>query len=438
VTPDALAAIHKAAFPHDPWSRADLAGFQTGAYQTQDDDDRLWAAAELWETTGDRLVLRDLETRIRATDAQVAQDFDWGSVGNLGVFTYLSSERSGRDMVLVARLRDHVLEAAEAILRNRSSHGYARPLGTRYYWGCNGSVARQVMVLQAAHRLDPRIEFRQTALDALNHLFGRNVYGRSFVTGLGFRPPMHPHDRRSAGDTVEDPWPGYLIGGAHPQATDWKDEEDDYRTNEIAINWNGALIYALAAFLESEANAAETGEESPSAHRQPDVVYVPTPQRVVDAMLELAEVQQGDVVYDLGCGDGRIVVTAAQRYGVRAEGFDIAPLRIQESVENVRSNHVENLVSIRQEDIFGLDLSEATVVTLYLLPSLNVRLMPQLEKLRPGSRIVSHAFDMNGAQPLHVEHVTFGDDEDPEFNYGPVTHTLYKWVVPWKTSPAAE
>lgn len=418
--------------------RADLTGFQTGAYQTQDDDDRLWAAAELWETTGDRLVLRDLETRIRATDAQVAQDFDWGSVGNLGVFTYLSSERSGRDRVLVGRLRDHLVEAAEAILRHRASHGYARPLGTRYYWGCNGSVARQVMVLQAAYRLDPRIEFRQTGLDALNHLFGRNAYGRSFVTGLGFRPPMHPHDRRSAGDAVEDPWPGYLVGGAHPEATDWKDEEDDFRTNEIAINWNGALIYALAAFLESGAVPAEAGGELPLAQRQPDVVYVPTPQRVVDVMLELADIHPGDVVYDLGCGDGRIVVTAAQRYGVRAEGFDIAPLRIQESVENVRSNRVENLVSIRQEDIFSLDLSEATVVTLYLLPSLNVRLMPQLQKLRPGSRIVSHAFDMSGARPVHVEHMTFGDDDDPEFNYGPVTHTIYKWVVPWETIPSTE
>jgi ribosomal protein L11 methylase PrmA len=143
------------------------------------------------------------------------------------------------------------------------------------------------------------------------------------------------------------------------------------------------------------------------------------------------------VLYDLGCGDGRIVVTAAQRYGVRAEGFDIDPLRIQESLENVRSNRVEHLVSIRQEDIFTLDLREATVVTLYLLPSLNVRLMPQLAQLRPGSRIVSHAFDMQGAKPVRVEHVTFGDNDDPEYDYGPVTHTVYKWIVPWEPEEAA-
>ena len=282
---------------HPADTRADLTGFRTGAYQTRDGDDRLWAAAELWETTGDRLVLRDLENRIRTADAQVDQDFDWGSVGNLGVFTYLTSERSGRDLVLAARLRDNLIAAAAAIVRNRNDHGYARPLGTRYYWGCNGSVARQVLVLQAAHRLEPRTEFRETALDALNHLFGRNPYGRSFVTGLGFAPPMHPHDRRSAGDTVADPWPGCLVGGAHPKATDWKDEEDDYRTNEIAINWNGALIYALAAFLEPEPAVEAMGSGLPTATRQPDVVYVPTPQRLVEYMLELAEVKPGDVLW---------------------------------------------------------------------------------------------------------------------------------------------
>ena len=130
--------------------------------------------------------------------------------------------------------------------------------------------------------------------------------------------------------------------------------------------------------------------EAPAPHevvlkpmpRQPDVIFVPTPQGVVDKMLELAEVKPGDVVYDLGCGNGRIVVTAAKKYGVKAVGFDINPERIKESLENVKANHVENLVTIRQADIFTLDLSEANVVTLYLLPSLNVKLMPQLAKLQ--------------------------------------------------------
>lgn len=159
--------------------------------------------------------------------------------------------------------------------------------------------------------------------------------------------------------------------------------------------------------------------------KEPDVIYVPTPQEVVDKMLEMAQIRPGDVVYDLGCGDGRIVVTAAKRYGVKAVGFDINPERVKEALENVRANKVEHLVTIKQADIFTLDLSEATVVTLYLLPSLNVKLMPQLAKLRPGSRIVSHDFDMRGAKPVEVVHVTSGN------GYG-AEHTIYKWIVPWE------
>lgn len=413
--------------------RADLEGFRTGAYQTGDEDDRLWAAAELWETTGDSVALGDLESRIRATDTQVDQDFDWGSVANLGRFTYLSSRRDGRDADLLDDLRDSLLRIADNIVKTRDEHGYARPLGNRYYWGCNGSVARQSLILHAAFRISARQVYRQTALDALHHLFGRNVHGRSLVTGLGFRPPLHPHDRSSEGDKVEAPWPGYLVGGAHPKATDWNDEAGDYRTNEIAINWNGALIYALAAFLEgTDALLAEPV----SPPRKPDVVFVPTPQAVVDRMLELAELRVDDVLYDLGCGDGRIVVTAAKRYGVRAVGFDIDPRRVAEAQENVRTNHVGHLVTIRQADVFTLDLREASVVTLYLLPQLNVRLMPQLAQLKPGSRILSHDFDMRGAKPLLVEAMEVEDPELAEIGYELIEHTIYKWIVPWEPEPA--
>jgi hypothetical protein len=166
--------------------------------------------------------------------------------------------------------------------------------------------------------------------------------------------------------------------------------------------------------------------------RQPDVIFVPTPQAVVDKMLELAEVKPGDVVYDLGCGNGRIVVTAAKKYGVKAVGFDINPVRVKESLENVKENHVENLVTIRQDDIFTLDLSQASVITLYLLPSLNVKLMPQLAKCKPGTRIVSHDFDMRGAKPVVVQRMNVNNDSSEEnTNYGP-DHTIYKWVVPWE------
>jgi len=160
------------------------------------------------------------------------------------------------------------------------------------------------------------------------------------------------------------------------------------------------------------------------ATRKPDVIYVPTPQEVVDKMLEMAQVTKNDIVYDLGCGDGRIVVTAAKKYGCKCIGYDINPKRIEESLENVEKNNVGHLVSIEQEDIFTLDLSEANVITLYLLPSLNVKLIPQLEKLKPGSRIVSHDFDMRGVKPDQVVNM----NADNEYS----DHTIYLWTTPLK------
>ena len=189
-------------------------------------------------------------------------------------------------------------------------------------------------------------------------------------------------------------------------------------------------LAALSLLLAIPAGAADApAKDTP---KRPDVVYVPTPQAVVDKMLQMAAIKPGDVVYDLGCGDGRVVVTAAKRYGVKAAGFDIDPARIKESLANVHTNKVEHLVSIQQKDIFTLDLREATVVFLYLLPSLNVRLMPQLEKLKPGSRIVSHDFDMRGAKPLQVVTVTTDGDEGDEGDFESNEHILYKWVVPWQ------
>lgn len=202
------------------------------------------------------------------------------------------------------------------------------------------------------------------------------------------------------------------------------------------IHWlNTALLLAFLLSVKG-ANAAETAAatEAPAATQEPDVVYVPTPQPLVDRMLQLAEVKEGDVVYDLGCGDGRIVVTAAKKYGVKAIGFDIDPERVKEANANVKSNKVEHLVTIKQADIFKLDLRPASVVTLYLLPELNVRLMPQLEKLKPGSRIVSHEFDMRGAKPLEMVTVTISPEHESEQDSG--DHTLYKWVVPWQKEEA--
>lgn len=186
-----------------------------------------------------------------------------------------------------------------------------------------------------------------------------------------------------------------------------------------------ALVASIPASApaQSTAGTAASTNEVAKPVRKPDILFVPTPFVVVDKMLEMAEVKKGDVVYDLGCGDGRIVVAAAKKYGVKAVGFDIDPQRVKESLENVRTNNVEKLVTIKEADIFTLDLSEASVVTLYLLPSLNVKLMPQLAKLKPGTRIVSHDFDMRGAKPVDVQTVT---------EAGGGEHTVYKWVVPWQ------
>jgi SAM-dependent methyltransferase len=143
--------------------------------------------------------------------------------------------------------------------------------------------------------------------------------------------------------------------------------------------------------------------------RQPDVIYVPTRQSVVDAMLKVANVKAGDVLYDLGCGDGRIPVTAA-KLGARAVCIDIDPRRIAEANENVKKNNVGNSVRVLNQDLFTTDISEATVVSLYLLPSLNLKLRPTLWRtLKPGTRIVSHDFDMGDWKPeqtLNVDGAT--------------------------------
>ena len=156
------------------------------------------------------------------------------------------------------------------------------------------------------------------------------------------------------------------------------------------------LVAAILCVLPIAAQQAPT--QAPL--RRPDIHWVPTPPAVVDAMLKLAEVKPGDVVYDLGCGDGVIVTTAAQKYGSRAVGIDIDPQRVKEATERAQKMGVSDKVQIREGDLFEADIKDATVVTLYLLQSLNIKLMPKLQKeLKPGTRIVSQSFDMGEAWP---------------------------------------
>ncbi|ALF55111.1 RNA methyltransferase [Nostoc piscinale CENA21] len=179
-----------------------------------------------------------------------------------------------------------------------------------------------------------------------------------------------------------------------------------------------------AAEVQPPVLTAQTETPTPTTQPQErpgDVPYVPTPQPVVDAMLQVAKVGKNDVLYDLGSGDGRIVVTAAQKYGTRGVGIDISPERIQEANANAQKAGVTDRVEFRQQDLFKTDLSQATVITLYLLPEVNLRLRPELLKLKPGTRIVSHAFDMGDWKPQQTLQVD--------------GKTIYYWVVP-KEVPA--
>lgn len=178
----------------------------------------------------------------------------------------------------------------------------------------------------------------------------------------------------------------------------------------------GLTLAATALAMPQAAAQTRAGQAQDAPVLAP---YVPTPQDVVERMLELAGVGPGDVVYDLGCGDGRLVITAARKYGARGVGVDIEPERISESQANAKAAGVESLVTFRLQDAMTVDVSEATVVTLYLLSSSNLKLRPMLTRqLRPGSRVVSHAFSMGDWKPEKVE--TFTDANGS-------TRTLFLW-----------
>jgi trans-aconitate methyltransferase len=177
---------------------------------------------------------------------------------------------------------------------------------------------------------------------------------------------------------------------------------------------------ALATLIAAVAVTAPLGAQQAGTLRPPDVIFVPTPPEVVDAMLKLANVSGKDVVYDLGCGDGIIVATAAQKFGARAIGIDIDPQRVKEANERIQKAGVTDKVKILNQDLFETDISPATVVTLYLLPSLNQKLIPKLNKeLKPGTRIVSQSFDM-------------GEDYPPEKTTDVNGRMVYLWTIPMK------
>jgi SAM-dependent methyltransferase len=182
-----------------------------------------------------------------------------------------------------------------------------------------------------------------------------------------------------------------------------------------------ALAACGAPDSKPQAPAAETPAATQAPANRPDVMYVPTGQDVVDAMLKLGEVKAGDVLYDLGSGDGRIPITAARQFGIRAVGVELNDRLIAHSEANAKAAGVDHLVSFRKEDLFTTDFSEASVVTLFLLDSLNEKLRPRLlAELKPGTRILSHDFLMGDWQPEKAIQVG--------------RSRIYLWTVPERKS----
>ena len=191
------------------------------------------------------------------------------------------------------------------------------------------------------------------------------------------------------------------------------------------------MTFPSSTFIVAVLSLAAATAQEAAPKRTPDVPYVPTTEAAVQAMLKLAEVTKSDIVYDLGCGDGRIVIAAATAVGARGVGIDINPERIKEAKENARKAGIEGLVRFEEKDLFEADIHEASVVTLFLLNSVNLKLRPKLLKeLKPGTRIVSNTFDMGDWKALKEIKLEDGNDQDTY-----LSHKFFLWIVP---EPAAK
>ncbi|MBI4528288.1 MAG: methyltransferase domain-containing protein [Deltaproteobacteria bacterium] len=180
-------------------------------------------------------------------------------------------------------------------------------------------------------------------------------------------------------------------------------------------------LYDISVPLQRSGVYALAQAQEPDFDSKKIVPFVPTPYEVVERMLGLAQVKKGDIIYDLGSGDGRIVIAAAKKYGVKAVGFEIDPQLIKQSRENIRKEGLGHLAAIREQDIMTVNLSAATVLTMYLLPEVNLRLRPKIrQQLKPGSRLVSHDFDMGDWKPNRTEELTDSTGR---------SHTLYLWRI---------
>jgi len=256
------------------YARPSITAFRSGTYNTSttdcgtacrhsnyDLDKRKWAAIEMWEATGEAQYLTDFEQL--ANVSHFGSELEWGEldgVNPLAYITYLTSSKPGRNPTLVNSVKEQLFKLADALVDSSGAHAYGRTFGSaNYYWGNHGSLTATTYILNAAYMLTGEKKYREAGHEVINHIFGRNYYNRSFVTGVGHNPPVNTHDRRSTAHPTSGQWPGYLVGGPHNgssfcsglNATCWRDIQEDYFTNEIAINWNASMIHALAGFLPS-------------------------------------------------------------------------------------------------------------------------------------------------------------------------------------------
>jgi endoglucanase len=239
----------------------------TGEYGDRNcSDERLWAAAELFRTTGAPPYSAYFVSAYAAPGGTVASGIppSWPDVRALALFTYALSSQPGTDETVRARVRAALLDSARAIVARTNASPYRISLrDTDYVWGSNGVAANYGVVLAAAHALEPEAAFLDAAAENLHYLLGRNTFALSWVTQLGDRPFRHPHHRPSGADANAEPWPGLLSGGpnryggdpvidalpATPPARRYRDDQGSYASNEVAINWNAPLVLLLASLL---------------------------------------------------------------------------------------------------------------------------------------------------------------------------------------------
>jgi uncharacterized protein (TIGR03000 family) len=245
---------------------------------------------------------------------------------------------------------------------------------------------------------------------------------------------------------ISPPVPGDKTYSYRLKATWTEDGVKKTATRKIKFKPDKEVVVDLRVADEDKPNKKD-GDDKPKdkkdkkdgdgeeADEKGDVVYWPTPQEIVDKMLEMAKVKKDDILYDLGSGDGRIPITAAKRVGCKAAGYEIKASLVKKSIANAKDAKVDKLVTFKKQDILAedFDVSKATVVTLYLLPEINLKLLPKLEKLKAGSRVVSHDFSIRGLKPKEEVKITAFDHMGDERE-----HIIYLYEVPFEKVKSKE